>query len=160
MIRKIISFIISNFLGTLVDTAVLWVCSHYIFSTYLGQYVVSPVISFESAVLANFVCSYFYIWRGRIDRDKSRAFLKYYIKYNLSCTGGFIIKMGFLLLMERLFRVIGIPETISVLGASVPDVVLCNLAALCFSGVFNFAMGEWVIFRKKSEKRNAVNKED
>jgi hypothetical protein len=27
--------------------------------------------------------------------------------------------------------------------------VVCNLAALCISGLINFSMGEWVIFRQK-----------
>lgn len=149
MLRKIISFIIANFFGTIVDTAVLWICSHFLFESYTGVYIISPVISFECAVTTNFLCSYFYIWRGRVNREKSKSFLRYYWKYNLSCTGGFLIKMGFLLLTERVFRTIGIPDPIIIFGINVPDVVICNLIALCFSGVFNFAMGEWVIFRKK-----------
>lgn len=160
MIRKIISFIVSNFLGTLVDTAVLWVCSHLFFTTYFGQYVLSPLISFECAVFVNFICSYFYIWRGRIDRDKSRAFLKYYAKYNASCTGGFFLKMVFLLITERLFHTFGVSDNVMLLGIVIPLVVLCNLIALCFSGVFNFVMGEWVVFRKKTEKRNAPDPQE
>ena len=35
------------------------------------------------------------------------------------------------------------------------DVVWCNLLALCFSGVYNFVMGEKVIFRKKTAKKEA-----
>lgn len=45
------------------------------------------------------------------------------------------MKMGFLLLFEVIFGW---------------DVVYCNLAALCISGIINFSMGEWVIFRKKA----------
>jgi putative flippase GtrA len=30
------------------------------------------------------------------------------------------------------------------------NVVICNLLALIFSGIFNFVMNEWVIFRKRS----------
>ena len=46
----------------------------------------------------------------------------------------FLLKMGFLLLFELLFGW---------------HVVICNLAALCISGIVNFSMGEWVIFRKR-----------
>lgn len=150
MIRKIISFIIANSLGTVVDTAVLWICSNWLFHSYVGVYIIAPVISFECALTTNFLCSYFYIWKGRVNRKKKKSFLRYYWKYNLSCTGGFLIKMGFLLLTERIFRSAGVPDPIVLFEISVPDVVICNLIALCFSGVFNFAMGEWVIFRKKN----------
>lgn len=57
-----------------------------------------------------------------------------YIFYNLSATGTFLLKMGFLLLLERLFNW---------------GVVICNLAALCVSGAINFCMGEWIIFRRR-----------
>ena len=32
------------------------------------------------------------------------------------------------------------------------DPVICNLVALCFSGILNFSMNEFVIFRKKEGK--------
>ncbi len=47
----------------------------------------------------------------------------------------FLVKMGILLLIELLFGW---------------NVVICNLAALCISGIINFSMGEWVIFRQKN----------
>jgi len=31
------------------------------------------------------------------------------------------------------------------------DVVICNLLALCVSGIINFVMNEFVIFRRKEE---------
>ena len=55
--------------------------------------------------------------------------------YNLSSSAVFILKMGLLLLLELAFKW---------------DVVICNLVALCISGLVNFALGEWVIFREKS----------
>lgn len=136
--KKLSGFVASNLLGTAVDTAVLWVCSTYLFSGYAGTYILSPVISFEFAVTVNFLCSYFYIWKDRVTRKRQRraSFLRHYGAYNLSCTGVFILKMGFLLIIERITRW---------------DVVFCNLLALCFSGCVNFAMNEWVIFRKKKQ---------
>jgi putative flippase GtrA len=54
--------------------------------------------------------------------------------YNASATATFIVKLGILLLFEVVFGW---------------HVVFCNLAALCISGLLNFSMGEWVVFRKK-----------
>lgn len=54
--------------------------------------------------------------------------------YNLSCIGAFLVKMAFLLLIQRMFRW---------------NVVWCNLLALCVSGGLNFFMSERVVFRKK-----------
>ena len=149
MIRKLLSFFVTSLLGTAVDTAGLWLMSNYVFDGYTGQFIIAPVMSFECAVFTNFLCSYYYIWRGRINRDKSKAFLRYYLKYNASCTGGFLIKMVLLLILERVFRAVGVPSDVNILGIMIPDVVLCNLMALCISGLFNFSMGEWVVFRKK-----------
>jgi putative flippase GtrA len=139
-IRKILSFFVSNLLGTLVDTGVLWACSSLLFTSYWGKYLLSPFISFECAVLVNFLCSYFIIWKDRISRKTKLSFFRHYAGYNLSCTGVFLLKMVFLLIIERL---------------SGWHVVICNLLALCISGVLNFAMGEWVVFRKKKGGSNA-----
>ncbi|MDE6146855.1 MAG: GtrA family protein [Bacteroidales bacterium] len=130
-------FIISNVLGTVVDTAVLWLFSEYVFMSYAGKYVLSPVISFECAVFTNFVCSWFFVWKDRVDMGSGKAFMRKYLFYNISASAVFLVKMGFLLLFEALF---GWPA------------VYCNLAALCISGVLNFSLGEWVIFRKRAAR--------
>lgn len=132
-ISKVGKFIASNFLGTVVDTAVLWLFSHLVFSSYFGVNILSPFISYECAVFCNFCCSFYFIWRSRVRRGSLSYFLRKYLIYNLSCTGSFIVKMMFLLAVEKLFHL---------------DVVICNLIALCFSGVLNFSLGEWVIFKK------------
>ncbi|MGM9763694.1 MAG: GtrA family protein [Candidatus Cryptobacteroides sp.] len=140
IIERLSAFVASNFLGTCVDTLVLWIFSDFVFSSYVGQVIISPLISFECAVLCNFCCSFFLIWKDRIAKKGVRSFFGKFWKYNLSVVGGFLIKMCFLMLFERL------------LGW---DVVWCNLLALCFSGVYNFVMGEKVIFRKKTAKKEA-----
>ncbi len=133
--KKAPKFIFSNALGTVVDTAVLWLFSEHVFESYFGEYVVSPVISFECAVFVNFLCSWFFIWKDRVVRGNGKSFLRKYLIYNFSASAVFLVKMGFLLLFEVIFGW---------------DVVYCNLAALCISGIINFSMGEWVIFRKKA----------
>ena len=141
LLKTFRKFFLSNILGTIVDTLVLWIFAHkvfsneiYIWSPYFSVNVLSPIISFEFAVLTNYLCSYFVTWRGRLHLGTLGTFLLHYLKYNLTATGAFFIKMGFLLLFQSLFHW---------------DVVICNLIALIFSGSFNFAMGEWWLFRKK-----------
>ena len=136
IMNRVPKFIIGNVVGTLVDTLVLWVFSHFVFDGYLGKVIVSPVISFEFAVLVNFLLSYHFIWKDRVPQMTSRSFLRHFWPYNISCIGGFIVKMGALMLIEYLTKW---------------DVVICNLLALCVSGTFNFAMNEFVVFRKRKE---------
>lgn len=131
-LKKFPRFVLAGSLGTAVDTAVLWLLSHFVFHRYAGDYLLAPLISFECAVFTNYCSAYFFVWRER--RSGTKKFFMIYIIYNLSATGTFLLKMGFLLLLERLFSW---------------HVVMCNLAALCVSGLINFSMGEWVIFRRR-----------
>ena len=48
--------------------------------------------------------------------------------------------MGILLLIEKIFHW---------------DVLICNLLALCVSGLLNFALNEWVVFGKRGPKKVA-----
>lgn len=134
IVSKVPKFVASNLAGTLVDMGVLLVLSEYVFSTYFGQYVAAPFLSFECAVLTNFLLSFFFVWKDRVRGRNFKYFIRKYLVYNASATGTFVIKLGVLLLFEVIFGW---------------HVLLCNLAALCFSGIINFSMNEWVIFRKK-----------
>lgn len=137
MIAKYVKFMISRAAGTVADTLVLWLCSHFLFHSYWGDYIISPVISFEVAVMCNFLCSYFWIWRSRISERSARSFWRHFIGFNISSFAGFLVKMAFLLLFQRLFGW---------------GVVVCNLVALCLSGVLNFVLSESVVFRKPTAK--------
>lgn len=134
LIRRLPKFIGVNIIGTAVDTAVLWFFSHYIFKGYIGQYIISPIISFEFAVLSNYLLSYFRVWGDRTRRDCKKMIAHKYVMYNLSSSAVFLLKLGLLLIIELTFGW---------------NVVICNLVALCLSGIANFALGEWVIFREK-----------
>lgn len=127
-------FVLAEGLGTVVDTAVLWILSHFVFQKYAGEYLIAPFISFECAVFTNYCTAFFYVWGDRIKSKTFKNFLRKYVLYNLSASAVFLIKMVFLLMFELLF------------GWSV---VICNLAALCISGLINFSIGEWVIFKRK-----------
>lgn len=136
IIIRYLKFAASTLAGTAVDMLVLWLCSHYLFKGhYWGEYLLSPFISFECAVLTNFVLAYFSVWRDRVSAHTFRSFFRHYAGYNLSCTSTFLIKMGALLLIERF--------------SGGWDVLICNILALSVSGIVNFVLNEHVIFKKK-----------
>lgn len=134
-------FLGTSIVGSLVDTLVLWLLSDLVFKGgYWGEYVISPLISFQCAVAANFVISYFYVWkdrtRARSDASAKR-FSQLYLAYNFSGSAVFLFRLAVLLIIERITSW---------------DVVVCNLLAMCFSGILNFAINNLVIFMKN---RNA-----
>lgn len=124
--------------GSIVDTLVLWLLSDLIFNRgYWGEYIISPLISFQCAVAVNYTISYFYVWKDRTRKRpdaSARRFFKLYGAYNLSNSAVFLFRLGILLLIE------------SFTGW---DVVICNLVAMCFSGIINFAINNLLIFKQK-----------
>ena len=128
----------TSVVGSIVDTLVLWLLSDLIFTRgYWGEYIISPLISFQCAVTVNYMISYFYVWKDRTRKrsDASvRRFFRLYGAYNLSSSVVFLFRLGVLLLIERFFGW---------------DVVICNLVAMCFTGIINFAINNLVIFKKK-----------
>lgn len=133
---RYLKFVGTSLLGTALETLVLWLLSDHVFNNgWAGEYLISPLISFQAAVLLNFIISYFYVWRDRraVSRRR-RSFLKRYLAYNLSCSGVYLVRYGFLLLVGRLTGW---------------DVVFCNLLAMCFSGILNFLLTNNFVFRKK-----------
>lgn len=136
--RSYIQFVLSRLLGTGVDTLVLWLFSDYVFSgNYFGRNILSPMISFEFAVMSNFLCSYYWIWSNRIETKNARSFFKHFVIFNIAALSGFAVKMLFLLLFEHLFGW---------------DVIVCNLVALLISGVLNFFIEKLVVFRKQKTR--------
>ena len=128
----------TSVVGSIVDTLVLWLLSDLIFTRgYWGEYIISPLISFQCAVAVNYMISYFYVWKDRTRKrsDASvRRFFRLYGAYNLSSSVVFLFRLGVLLLIEIFFGW---------------DVVICNLVAMCFTGIINFAINNLVIFKKK-----------
>jgi putative flippase GtrA len=136
---KYLQFVSTRLLGTGVDTLVLWICSDFIFSsTYVGVNIISPTISFEAAVMSNFLCSYYWIWRNNSTNRGKKVFWRKFGLFNLSAVAGFLIKMGFLLLFEAIFGW---------------DVIICNLVALLISGLLNFGF-DILIFKKPKSQTN------
>ena len=137
-LMRYVKFAGTGVIGSVVDTLVLWLLSDFVFSKgYWGEYVISPLISFQCAVAVNYMISYFYVWKDRTRRRpdaSARRFFKLYGAYNLSSSAVFLFRLGALLLIERFTGW---------------DVVICNLVAMCFSGIINFVINNLLIFRKK-----------
>ena len=125
-----------SLLGTATDTLVLWFLSSIVFKSYVGEYIVSPIISFECATLVNFLSSSKLVWRDRMQGENLKSYLKHFLKFNASYAGVFFLKMLLLLGLERLTRW---------------DVVWCNLIAVTICGFINFFMNEKVIFKDSSK---------
>ena len=138
LLKRYLKFIGTSAIGSIVDTLVLWLLSDLIFkNVYWGEYIISPIISFQCAVAVNFTLAYFYIWRDRTRRRSKavkRLFLKLYLIYDLSCSAVFLLRLGVMLVIEKFTGW---------------DVVICNLLAMCFSGTVNFIIENILIFRKK-----------
>lgn len=141
MLRKMeklvryLKFMVSTLGGTAVDCGVMWLLAEVFFVDYefVGLFV-APTVSFECAVFTNYTLAYFFVWKDRVGERSSRGFWTRFLPYNVSCIAAFLIKMVPFILI-RYFAGL--------------NVVVCNLIALIFSGIFNFVMNEWVIFRKK-----------
>ena len=136
LMLRYVKFLGTSVIGTMVDMLVLWILSDHIFDKgYWGEYVLSPMLSFQAAVLVNYSIFYFYVWKDRVNSKKGiRSFIRLYIAYDISCSTVFLLRLGGLLIIERLTGW---------------DVVLCNVSAMAVSGIVNFLLNNNLIFRKK-----------
>lgn len=132
---RYMKFLGTSLIGTAVDMLVLWLLSDMVFREgYMFEYILSPVLSFQCAVLVNYTVFYFYVWKDRVATSRSvRFFLRRYLTYNLSCSSVFLLRFCAMLLIERFTGF---------------DVVVCSLLAMCVSGVINFILTNNVVFRK------------
>ena len=137
-LKRYLKFAGTSAVGSVVDTLVLWLLSDFLFTKgYWGEYIISPLISFQCAVAVNFTISYFYVWKDRTRKCPEasvRRFFRLFGGYNLSTSAVFLFRLGVLLLIERFTGW---------------DVVICNLIAMCFSGIINFTVNNFLIFKKK-----------
>ena len=133
---RYVKFLGTSVIGTCVDMLVLWLLSDFVFvNGYGGEYLLSPVLSFQSAVLVNFTIFYFYVWKDKVAPRRSiRFFFRRYLAYNLSCSSVFLLRFGAMLLIERFTGL---------------DVVVCSLLAMSVSGIINFLLTNNFVFRNR-----------
>ena len=147
LLMRFAMFSITSGAGTLVDLGGhYWLSSSYMPDHYWWTFWVSPVISFEAAVITNFVIAYFWVWRERISKRSPRSFLRHYAGYNAAATGVFFIKLLVMQGIHLLMVAFGWFQNKSY------EPVLCNMLALCVSGCFSFVLNEFVVFKKPVKK--------
>lgn len=134
VLLRYIKFLGASAAGTAVDMLVLWLLSDFVFKEgYVGEYILSPLISFQCAVLVNYTVFYFYVWKDRVASLRSISFFfRRYLRYNLSCSSVFLLRYGIILLIGRF---------------SGWDVVVCSILAMCISGIINFILTNNLVFR-------------
>lgn len=148
VLLKLCLFSVTSMAGTIVDLALHWVLVRYLFEgSYWGSYWIAPVISFEVAAMTNFIIAYYFVWKERVTYRGSRSFWRHFAGYNAAGVGAFIIKLIVMQGIHFLF------VSIAWLQGSSIEPVLCNLIGMCFSGLFNFYMSEFVIFNKKKPEQ-------
>ncbi|MBR2228252.1 MAG: GtrA family protein [Bacteroidales bacterium] len=136
-------FSITSGAGTLVDLGVhWWLSAAFHPDSYLWRFWIAPLISFELAVLTNFLIAYYFVWRERISQRTTRSFFRHYAGYNATATGVFFVK---LLIMQGFHLLL---VTVGWLQDKTYEPALCNLLAMCLSGLLSFALNEFVVFRK------------
>lgn len=125
-----------SLLGTTIDMLVLWLCSDYVFHGYVGEYIISPCISFEFGVITNFFVSRRFVWQDRVLDSPRISLAKCLVIYNLSCIFAFCIRVGISLLLYHW---------------SDWDVVPCNMIAMLISGILNFVVQNSFVFRQQKK---------
>lgn len=133
---RYVKYLGASIFGTAVDMLVLWLLSDFVFTEeYWGEYILSPLISFQCAVLVNYTVYYFFVWNDRVASSRSMAYyFRRYIRYNLSCSSVFLLRYGIILLVGKLTDW---------------DVVICSILAMSVSGIINFILANNIVFRKR-----------
>lgn len=138
IITRFVKQTLFSLLGTATDTTVLWLLSSFVFNGYTGEYVISPIISFECANVVNFFICSRWVWGERTKGCSKLTVLKRFIGFNLSYTGTFLLKLGLIQLIKLITDW---------------NVVWCSLIALMISGIVNFILNEKVVFRLKRGRK-------
>ena len=132
---RFLKFVGSSLVGGTVDMVLIWLLCGYIFDSYWGDVIISPIISFESSVIVGFTFCWFFVWNDRVS-SQSNSFLRHLLAYNISNIGIFFLRLGLVVLIEKLVGSNG-------------NLVLINLAARMLAGLLNFIISDKLIFKKR-----------
>ena len=147
LLMRFAVFSITSGAGTLVDLGLhWWLSSSFYQDKYWWGFWLSPVISFEAAVLTNFLIAYYLVWKERISRRDTRSFFRHYAGYNATATGVFCVKLVIMQGFHLLFL------ALNWFQGTTYEPVLCNLLAMCLSGILSFVLNEYVVFKKPVRK--------
>lgn len=148
--HKLVLFSLTSMAGTLVDLGLHWLLVRFAFEgNYWGSFWIAPAISFEVSTFVNFLIAFHFVWKERLTYRGARAFWRHFAAFNATGLGAFMLKFVVMQGAHFLFVSLGWMQ-----GTSYEPVV-CNMIGMCFSGLFNFFMSEYVIFNKKKHNQSS-----
>lgn len=141
MVTQFLKFVVRGIIGGIVDTAVLWLLSSYVFASYLMVHILAPAISFELSLFVTYTICYFWIWNHRV-HGNARDFFHRLPGYNLTVLLSLIVKLMLIQIIEHTLPLDSLAQSLHM-----DSVVIGNFIALFFSGFVNFYTGEKIIFK-------------
>lgn len=154
VLHKLVLFSLTAMVGTVLDLVLHWLLVKFAFEgNYWGSFWIAPAISFEISTFVNFLIAFHYVWKERLTYRGARAFWRHFAGFNAAGIGAFLIKFAVMQGVHFIFASLDWMQDTSY------EPVICNLIGMCFSGLFNFYMSEFVIFNK-SHKKDILPAED
>ena len=138
---RFFKFGVVGFSGTIVDFGVFFILIYLLKespSQFVLNYVV-PGIAYEISVVNNFLFSYFWVWK-----DKKERFVIQFLKYNLSTTLSFVIRLALFNLALFIFKVTVESDFYLYYGLYV--------LAFVFVVLLNFLLIDNLVFKGKSDE--------
>jgi len=136
-LRKLISFHLIAWLGTLVNLAVLWL-THGVLKMPL---LIAGALAIEVAIIHNFTGHYFITWKDRTKRSPGNYF-NLLLRYNIvTASIDFVVNLGILWLLNHFLGV-------HYMAASVAGQILGPL--------FKLLANEYLVFPKRKQKQTSV----
>ena len=132
--RRFLKFTAASLIGGSVDMLSVWLLSTYVFNGYWGDVVLTPMISFEFAVLVGFIVNRKFVWNDRVDQGDIDSFWKSLAAFNMSNITILALRMVLVMVLE---------------GMTDVNLVICNLIARMLAGVLNYVITDRLIFRNK-----------
>ena len=132
--RRFLKFTAASLIGGSVDMLSVWLLSTYVFNGYWGDVVLTPMISFEFAVLFGFIVNRKFVWNDRVDQGDIDSFWKSLAAFNMSNITILALRMVLVMVLE---------------GMTDVNLVICNLIARMLAGVLNYVITDRLIFRNK-----------
>lgn len=132
--RRFLKFTAASLIGGSVDMLSVWLLSTYVFNGYWGDVVLTPMISFEFAVLVGFIVNRKFVWNDRVDQGDIASFWKSLAAFNMSNITILALRMVLVMVLE---------------GMTDVNLVICNLIARMLAGVLNYVVTDRLIFRNK-----------
>ncbi|MCB5247300.1 MAG: GtrA family protein [Candidatus Cloacimonetes bacterium] len=139
--RKLLSFHLIAWVGTLVNLAVLWL-THGVLKIPL---LIAGAIAIEIAIIHNFTGHYFITWKDRVKRTP-RNYLLLLLKYNLvTASIDFVVNLGILWLLTHFLGV---------------HYLIANIAGQVLGPLFKLVANEFLVFPKLKKTKLKLSEDN